>query len=290
MTKSDDPIERNWVKILTFVVIISLSANALLFINRTEVFPKKRALISQNKELDKKLTSYQNELNKYRGISLKIDEAVSSGNAKIQELEKQLTVWAKKNKLKDKENEKLMFQLDSVNEQYLEMIDSLLVERENNKLINTKIEDLEETIAELNKKVGLGSFLIGDNLKVNPVKKTFRDKKQYTALAKKVQEFEVCIDVMENKIAKAGVRKVYFVLTSPNAKVLVDGEGDAPTFQHVVYKTTAECSKIESINYKNQKVNLCTTIKVNTPIESGTYVLEVFLDENKLAMTTFSLK
>ena len=65
----------------------------------------------------------------------------------------------------------------------------------------------------LNKKVGLASFLIGDNLKVNPVKKIVKDKKQYTALAKKVQEFEVCIDVLENKIAKQGVRNVYFVLT-----------------------------------------------------------------------------
>jgi hypothetical protein len=236
------------------------------------------------------LTTYQNELNKYRGISLKIDNAVAAGNAKIIELEKQLGVWEKSNKLKDKVHEKLMLQLDSVNEQYLGVIDSLLVERENNKLINIKIEDLEETIAELNKKVGLGSFLIADNLKVNPVKKIVRDKKHYTALAKKVQEFEVCLDVMENKIAKAGERKVYFVLTSPNAKVLVDGEGEASVFQHVVYKTTAECSKVERVNYKNQKVSLCTTIKVNTLIESGIYVLEVFLDENKLAMTTFSLK
>jgi hypothetical protein len=267
-----------------------VALNAILILKRADVFPSKRKLLIENKHLGNQVVQYSNELNKYKGISPKIDKMVLSGKAEIDKLELEIAGLIKSKKFKNEENKKLALRLDSLQEKYISAIDSLLVERESKRVINQKLEMYEETIASLNKKVGLGSLLISDELKVTPIKQNNRDKKNATALAKKTASFDVCFDLLENKISKPGIRKIYIVITSPDATVIYEGDGDSPKFMHADYQTQAECSKIEEINYKNQKMHFCSSIKPNAPLSTGLYVLEVFSDENKLGMTTFSLK
>ncbi|MBI9068768.1 MAG: hypothetical protein JEZ09_15845 [Salinivirgaceae bacterium] len=290
MNKSNNQSESKWVKLLLLVVGISLGLNAIQFIKRTEVFPSKKELITENKNLNQEINKQYNELNKYKGISKKIDKTIDIGAAKIAEKEKQIEKLIREKKWNDKAFKKVSFQLDSIREQYLDVIDSLLVTRESIKFINSKIASQEEVISKLNNKIGLGSLLIGDDLLVRAIKKSNREAKQYTALAKRTSEIEVCINILENKISKSGDRNIYFVITSPDAKVLIHGEGESIKFKHPDYETLAECSKVEKASYKNQKINLCSTIKSATKLPIGLYVVEVFTDENKIGMTTFSLK
>ena len=266
MEKSKSSGDSGLIRILTLILAVSIAANVILVLKRTDVFPAKKELISANETLTKQVQQYKTELNKFKGITGKIDAMLADANTKMEAKEKQIAELLKNKRYSEKElgekNKKLMFELDSLQNNYINIVDSLLVEREKTKVINNKIESLEEVISELNKKVGIGSWLIGDNLKAVPQKVNNSGKKQATAIARKTNEIDVCLDILENRISKSGMKNIFFVVTSPDAEVIFDKNAESPKFNHPEYKKLAECSKIESIDYKNQKLNLCSTIQL----------------------------
>jgi len=290
MSKDQNKGESFMIKVLSFIIIVSVSLNIILIFKRTEVFPTKKELITSNEVLNKNLSKYRSEINKYKGITTKIDQVISDANIKIEAKEKELLAIKRSKKVKEKENEILTFQLDSLQEQYLSVIDSLLVEREQTRIVNNRIESLEDIIRDLNKKIGLASYLSGDNLKVSPIKKSFTGKYNPSVLAKNVVEINICMDVLENKLANKGLKNIYFVINSPNAEIILDKAEESPEFFHPDYKIKARYSKAESIKYANQKVNVCAKIVPSSPLVAGLYVIEVFSDENKLGTTTFTLR
>lgn len=106
-----------------------------------------------------------------------------------------------------------------------------------------------------------------------------------------MSEINICIDILENRISKPGKKTVYFVITSPNASVILDSRvGAGIKFYNPEFKTNAICSKAEEIDYSNLKTAVCTSVYPEQPLVSGLYVVEVFNDENKIGMTTFSLR
>lgn len=290
MTNDQNGIKNLMIKIFSVIIIISVSLNIILFFKRTEVFPTKKELITSNEVLNKKLSKYKNEINKFKGITTKIDQVISDATIQIEAKEKEILSLKRSKRVKEKENEILTFQLDSLQEQYLFVIDSLLVEREKTKVVNNRIESLEDIIRDLNKKMGLASYLSGDNLKVSPVKKSFTGKYNPSVLAKNVVEMNICMDILENKLTKKGLKNIYFVINSPNAEIILDKAEESPEFFHPDYKIKARYSKVESIKYENQKVNVCAKIVPAAPLVAGLYVIEVFSDENKLGTTTFTLR
>lgn len=291
MTSKERSSDNTWVTILSTLLAISLALNIILYAKGSDFFPQKKEMAAKNIELNKQVQKYKSEINKYSGISSKIDKVVADANVKLEAKEKQIVALKREKWAKEKENRQLAIQIDSLQETYLGAIDSLLVEREKSKVINQKIESLEDVIAGLHQRIGAGSVLLGDNLQVSPLKKNTEDKRQPSAMAKKTTEIEVCIDILENRLSKSGMRNLYFVLTSPNAEVVFDKtEDQAFEFYNPEFKTNALCSSIMKIDYKNKKVSVCTSIKPKSALSTGLYVLEVFSDDQKLGMTTFTLR
>lgn len=278
------------MKVLSVVLVLSLSLNAILILKRTEVFPTKKELYTENKELDQKVTRYGNELRKYKGLSAELDRAVQNAEQKINAKERQILAASREKRLTEKENQQLLAQIDSLQNRNLYLIDSLLVVQEENEVINSKINELEETIAGLNEKIGIAEALIADNIDVTPRKTNIFGNRNPTAMAKKVDELEVCFDILENRLAQSGKHNIYVVVTTPDAKVIVDGGGDAPTFEHPDHDKRAEYSKTESVQYENQTLNTCSSIQIPTNLKEGLYVVELFSEANKLGMTTFTLR
>lgn len=281
--------ESRWSTFVWSVLAISLSLNVLLFIKRTEIFPSKRILLHEKLTLDSLTNQYRDELYKYRGISERIDNIIADGAEQIHKKEIQIQSLYQRNKNLKESNDTLLFQLDSLKNSYLTTIDSLIVERKEKNLINDKFKNMEETIADLNKKVGLGSLLIGNNLEVQPLKYKSNGKTQVTAISAKTVDLKVCVTVLENKISKRGIRNIYFVLTSPEAKVITH-KGASQYFVHPEYNTGASFSKRETINYTGKSAELCSVITPQGSLVPGLYIVEVFCDENKLATSTFTLK
>ena len=109
-------------------------------------------------------------------------------------------------------------------------------------------------------------------------------------MVKKTNEIELCIDILENRISKPGKQQIYIVITSPNAEVLVDQGAGKLEFYNADYKTQARCSKIEEIDFQRKKIHLCSSITPERFSGSGLYIVEVFSDNHKLGMTSFTLR
>lgn len=278
------------VRLLIILLALSLGFNGILVLKRYEVFPAKKILVERNKKLDEQIIHYRNEINKYWGISEKIDAVIHDANKKIEAKEKQIIALYKDKKMKQNENKRLVSQVDSLQEEYLYVIDSLLVIREQNTIYNNKIQSLEQVVSNLNQKLGVAERLVGDNMVVSPLKVNSSGKKQQTALAKKVAEIDVCFDIVENRVSQPGLKTLYVVIMSPEAKTLVDIHEEEPMFTNPEFKTEAIFTKMEKVNYTNEKVEICANIKLESSIQSGLYVAEIFSEHSKLGMTTFSLK
>ncbi len=290
MTPSEKVNSSRQVQLLAVILILSLGLNGILFLKRTEVFPAKKVLLEENKKLDQKLSSARNELYKYRGISEQIDKVIQDANKSIEQSEKQIAALRRDRKQLVQKNDELIMQLDSLQESYLTVIDSLLVEQDNSNILNNKIESLEEIISDLNRKIGIAGWLVSDNLKVIPMKNSLTGKMQQTALARKVSQIDVCLDLLQNRTTSPGKKDIFLVITTPDGTILSEEGRDPGTFRHPEYKKDAHFSARTSVDYRNEKTNVCIRLKTSQELQNGLYVVEVFTSENKLTLQTFSLK
>lgn len=290
MANTETKPDSRWWKALSIILSVSLAFNLILYMKRNEFFPAKKELVERNEKLSSQVSSYKSEINNYKGISKKIDAIVEDANRKLALKEQEILAIKSEKKVKEMEIRELMLDLDSLQRQHMGLIDSLLVEREQRKVINQRIEGLEAVINDLNTKLGIAEMLVGDNLVATPLKKNKKGKRQATAMLKRSNEFEVCFDILKNSMSEPGLQQIYIVITSPNAEVLFDQDFGKAVFSHPDYKTQAQCSKIEEINFQNKKIHLCSTISPVKVSSTGLYLVEIFSVNRKLGMTSFTLR
>jgi hypothetical protein len=171
--------------------------------------------------------------------------------------------------------------------EYLTTIDSLLVERQKNLAINSRLENMNEMVNDLRKQLGYSKELIAENFSVEPKK----SNKATTSLAKRTGKLQICYDIIQNKAARSGAYEVYIVITSPDGVVLKNRSmTDDALFMHPEYNKMAKFSQKETINYQNQKLSFCHIFIPENTLSPGLYVAEIFTSDNKLGMVTFTLR
>ncbi len=218
-----------------------------------------------------------------------MDEVVKDATQKLEEKEQKIRTLLSEKQLKEDENQKLLDEVAAIREKYFDSIDSLLLAKQINKSLNNTISGMSNIIDELSIKLGYASRLNVESLTVKPLKKSFANKEMQTALAKRTLKLKICFDVMDNKVADPGMKDFYIRILTPNAEVLSDSD-EPLTFMHPELKQKVVYSKAETINYKNQKTNICFKWVGTEKYKPGLYIVEVFTKENKLGMTTFTLK
>lgn len=278
------------VKPVSIVLTISLLINVVLLVLMADLFPVKKALKTANKELTEQLKTATNEISRYKGISVQIDNVIRDAELKIQRKEKEISRLLRSKKLQADENTRLINEIDSLKELYLTSIDSLLVEREQTQILNNTLESMNETMDALRNQLGLARELITDNLEVRGKKVNNQGKKQSTALAKKTDQLAVCFDIIPNRVTSEGMKTIFIVVTSPDGTIIKDIELNEDVFWHPEYKKDAELSKTDIINYQKQKMSFCSSITPDQKLIPGLYVVEIFSKDNKLGMSTFSLR
>ncbi len=278
------------VKPVSIILTISLLINVVLLVLMADLFPVKKVLKTTNKELTEQLKTANNEISRYKGISVQIDNVIRDAELKIQRKEKEISRLLRGKKLQADENTRLINEIDSLKELYLTSIDSLLVERERSQVLNNTLESMNETMDALRDQLGLARELITDNLVVEGKKVNNQGRKQSTALAKKTDQLSVCFDIIPNRVTSEGMKTIFIVVTSPDGTIIKDIELIEDVFWHPEYKKNAELSKTDIINYQKQKMRFCSSITPDQKCIPGLYVVEIFSKDNKLGMSTFSMR
>ncbi len=284
-----------WIILLLLSVILNIYQWRNHSTEITAFEQKVDTLYIERTNFEKELVETRAELNKYQGISSNLDSLLKEANGKIDEEEKKLRSLTRKERNDVELNKKLKEQLadlQTLRDDYLGRIDSLLMVT---KQLQTDKEQLTGTVEHLSKNlettVATASMLKTEYIKTKSYKRKNSGKFVETAMAKRTHKLEVCFDVLDNKIAKAGDKNVYLKITEPGGKPIGNKGSGSSSFktaggEEVMYASTT------TINYTGAKQNVCLNYeeKEDKMFPPGTYLLEVYVDGNLSGASSYVLK
>ncbi len=125
------------------------------------------------------------------------------------------------------------------------------------------------------------------NVKDYLFKKKNSGKFVESTLAKRTNKIEACLTVLDNKVAPKGDRIVYLRILTPSGKPLAGMNKGTVT----VSGETLECTSNIKIDYQNEKQNICLAYEGDERnLESGTYTIELYIDNNMVHVSNYVLK
>ena len=286
-------------KIWIILLAVSAIVNIYQWQNNNSVVAsyevKNDSLVSAKMDVEKELGETYQELNQYKGINERLDSLLAEANTNIDQQKARIEKMLKNEKNSAALNKKLKAELEELKkmrDEYLEKIDQLLVENE--QLKKDKVE-LTSTVENLSKNlestVNQASVLKSEYLKVKAFKKRGSSKYSETAMAKRTNKMEVCFSVLDNKIAKPGEREVYLRIVEPGGKTMGARSEGSSTFKMANSGDEVQFTSSIKMNYDSNKQDLCLHWEESERnFAPGTYVIEIYIDGNLSAATSYVLK
>lgn len=145
-----------------------------------------------------------------------------------------------------------------------------------------KNQQLSQQNESLSTQVAKGSQVKARGLSALPINARGKEMTR----ASRVEKVKVCFTLVENSIAKAGIKVVYLRITSPEGFLLAKSEADVFKVgsENMVYSAKRE------VDYQNQDVDMCIFYDTRGELKPGTYSAAVFLDGQQIGSTQFILK
>ncbi|MBC7381438.1 MAG: hypothetical protein H7296_00395 [Bacteroidia bacterium] len=290
---------RNAISLVLLLLIASLGFNFYQWRNHANAVVEYTndidSLNTARMDVDRELQSITLELEKYRGIAGNLDTLLNDANNKIalqdQKIKKLIAEEKDKTKLNKRLKEELA-ELRKLRDEYLDQIDNLMAEnktlKDQNTSLNSKIDSLNEQRNMLQTKVTTASQLKVEYLKLSSYKKRNSGKFVESVLAKRTNKINACFTIMDNKIAPAGDKMVYLVITEPGGKVLMgNSKAQFVNSENVTVDATAS----QKVTYTGDKQDVCLAYENDERIlESGTYNVNVYVENTLVHQSTYVLK
>jgi len=284
---------------LIVLLVLSVLLNVYQWWNHSDTITvyeqKVDTLIIERVNVEKELGETRNELNNYKGMNSQLDSMLAEAITRVDKQDQRIKELIKKEKNAGQLNTKLKAELQelrAMREEYLSKIDSLLV---SNQMLKEEKEQLSTSVKSLTKNlettVSTASVLAAEYIKVTPYKKKSNDKYTTTALAKRTNKVEVCFDLLENKIAKAGDKNIYLRILTPEGKVMGDRGAGSAAFKKPGTGEDVMYSAMQTVAYNNAKQNVCLAYEEAERVyPKGTYTAELYTDGSMSGTATFTLK
>lgn len=289
----------NTNKLLLILLILSLGANIWQWTSKTSLVEnydmKVDSLITARVDVEKELTDTYTELNQYKGINTRLDSLLQEANGKVEEHKSRIEKLLRNEKNSASLNNKLKEELAGLRrmrDEYLEKIDSLLVE--NNQLKKDK-SDLTATVETLSKNlettVSTASIIKAEYVKVTSYRKRSNNRYTSTALAKRTNKLETCFTLLENRIAKPGTKTIYYRIIEPGGKVLGNRTEGSSTFRKADSNEDLLYSNSKTVEYNNERQDVCLSWEEQDRVfASGTYMVEVYVDGHLAGVNSVNLR
>ncbi len=245
--------------------------------------------------IDRELEGVSLELEKYRGIAGNLDTLLNDATDKLAAQEATIKKLRSTEKNSSKLNKALNAKLDELyklRDEYLEKIDILLAENQalknENAALTSSVNDLNDQKNLLEGKVLKASQLKVEYVKMGSFKKKGNGKYSESVLAKRTNKIDACFTIMDNKIAPAGDKMAYLVITAPNGKPLLG-------FTKAEFKSsegqTVFATATQKVNYNGEKQDLCLAYENDERIlESGTYTIEIYMEGSLVHQSAYILR
>jgi len=181
-------------------------------------------------------------------------------------------------------------QMDSIVTINQELTQENLQIKEEIKIEKRKNRQLEERTEALSDKVTEAAVLKVYNLTAMPMHQKGGGKQIETDKIKRTDIVKVCFTLGENTIVSPGNKIIYVRIAEPNKEILTKGRGDEYSF---IFKgEQLQYSANETVEYQNVAQDVCLTWnrRSTKELKPGLYHVDIFLEDNEIGHTTFTLK
>ncbi len=284
---------------ITIIVILFISVMVLGWLYYQETQKAKNVVIKLNKttnekeEVNNQLNELLTQYDDLKTNNVELNAKLDSQKVKIQQMIEDLKKVKATNRWKINEYKKELKTLREIMKSYIVQIDSL---NTRNKILTTenikvkqqfnnqkkKNIELSKNNEELTNVVSVAKKITLRGLTATPINKRSKPVKKL----KKLKKIKVCFTLMENKVAEAGKRYVYIRIARPDEIVFSHGENQLFDYKgnKIVYTEKRE------IDYQNKDLSTCVYWKKDQDLIPGKYFVDVFIDDENIGTTYFSLK
>ena len=177
--------------------------------------------------------------------------------------------------------------LKEISQKYISAIDSLFTVNQQlqiqndsviriNKLISRRNRTLEKDNQSLVDRVESASILKMTDIVIDGLYYRASGREVSTSRAHKIQNFRFCYKILENKVAKSGLKDIYVRILNPKGEVLtVANKVQAFEANDSTYLFTTNFQ----VDYQNVNFSDCNLWTRGNPLESGVYIFEFFSDK-----------
>jgi len=243
-------------------------------------------------ELDDLIDEHDDLLDEYGTLNKQLHEKDSVIQDQISEIRNLI-----RTKSDLTEARKKITALKDISKRYLANIDSLLivngaltVEKDSvvkvNKDINWKNYKLNKQNEDLSEKVSKGSVLEVSDVEIEAIRYRKKGREVVTKYAKKVQKIRTCFTVAANPISDAKMKTVYMQIINKNGELIQGNELQ----KTIVANSTVECTSAANFEYNNIEMTHCFEWERVQVLLTGTYLINLIIEEKIAAQTTLKLK
>ena len=287
--------------LLSIIGIIAIALIVWIFMMKSELSELKAEKEQQRIELQTELDSLIFQHNKIKEEYGQLSDTLYLRDSIIQEDAKEIkklldTKW-RYYKVKKK-----LARLQKIAQGYVHQMDSLYTENKLLKTENIKITEnynsevkknieLTKIKEALNEKVNTASILKTYNLKAEAIQLRWGGQKtKVVTKARKVDKIKISFTLSENTIIPAGTKEIYIRIAKPDKLILTPSRRDSYSFMHKGEQLQYSIKK--EIDYQNEAQNLTLywTNKSTEDMIEGTYHVEIYIGDNVIGHTKFTLK
>ncbi len=287
-------------KIYLLIIVISVSFNIWLYISKDEIIKEKDKIASMYKGTVVEKESIKTDLN---DMLLQYDDLKTNNytlNKRLENEKEKIMVLLKKIKnIKSLSSQKIslykkeLATLRKIMRSFVVQIDSL--NTANKKLIakNNEVNMKYETVkSEKEELIGIkdslsGTVAIAKIIKAqNAIVSGLNRRGRTTRRSSKLATIKFCLTLLDNELAVKGSKYIYLRVSAPNKKIL--SSSDDKLFEYNGEKIAYSSSR--KVEYNGKKTDICVFWKKDEELTSGLYYIDAFVDGNKVATKTLTLK
>jgi hypothetical protein len=287
---------KSWTLIvITIVLAVALIASGIYIYKITKQSAEELAIANEEKqEVISNLEQLKTDYGELKISNDTINAQLNSERKKIDALMERIKKTEATNRAKMRQYEKEISNLKSLLTGYVHQIDSLNVLnralREENTKVKSEINQSKRQVEELaQERTALKSMVEkGGELKtrdITAIALTSRDK--VASRARQAAQLKICLTLIENSLAKRGIRNVYVRIKSPDGSLMTQSVTNL--FDPVGGGSQLIYSAKREVDYNGEELEVCVFYK-DVEFMAGVFDIEVFLDGAFIGSAQLTLK
>ena len=302
-TPNENPKKTNLTLVLVIILAVIILAGGIAFFSQSKKMEKALAqneqlqlandqltLSNEYQALNNEFAQYENQTRLLANDSLV--EKYAAARSKVEKLLLELKNEKTKNAKRIKQLQDEVATLKGILRHYVEQIDSLAKEnqglrseneniKDKNRQLSKRVDEVARDNAELTERMVLAEKLNVTGVMIQALKANGKNEKNST----KARQLVVTFSIPQNNSTPVGEKDIYMRLISPEGDLL--GNGGVFNFEGQQVKCTAR----KTIEYAGEEIGGIKIFwDVNATLNPGTYTVELFCDNYRIASRHFELR